>query len=252
MSQPELARTAEPTRAQDVSWPQDVSHTATMTIGAVISVLKAEFPAISISKVRFLEDQGLVTPQRTGSGYRKFSQADLARLRYALTQQRDHYLPLKVLKEQLDALDAGDEVLEHRAARMVTRDGALVSPSGGARINVRELAELTGTSSADVEELVRSGIIVQDRFGRFSAQCVGIVNAVQELARDGIDARHLRAMRSNADRVADLIEQVVAPMRAQSATVAKERASARASELSEASSRLYSHLVRAAIENEQV
>ena len=251
MSQPELARTAESRRAQDVSWPQDVSHTATMTIGAVISLLKAEFPAISISKVRFLEDQGLVTPQRTGSGYRKFSQADVARLRYVLTQQRDHYLPLKVLKDQLDALDAGEKVAEHRTARVVARDGALVSSHGGARISTRELAELTGSSSDDIEDLVRSGIIVPDRFGRFSAQCVGIVTTVHELARDGIDARHLRTMRSHADRIADLIEQVVAPLRSQSATVAKERAAARASELSESASQLYSFLVRAAIENEQ-
>lgn len=251
MSQPELARTLEPKRAQDVSWPQDVSHTATMTIGAVISLLKVEFPAISISKVRFLEDQGLVTPQRTGSGYRKFSQADVARLRYVLTQQRDHYLPLKVLKEQLDALDAGQKVAEHRAARVVARDGTLVASRGGARISTRELAELTGTSSADIEDLVRSGIIVHDRFGRFSAHSIGIVMSVRELARDGIDARHLRTMRLNAVRVADLIEQAVAPLRSQSATVAKERAAARAGELSESASQLYSHLVRAAIENDQ-
>lgn len=247
MSQPEIAAQREQTTAE--TWPHDVSHAGTMTIGSVISLLKAEFPAITISKVRFLEDQGLVTPQRTGSGYRKFSQADVARLRYALTQQRDHYLPLKVIKDQLDALDAGDAVAEHRAARVVARDGSIVAPAGGARVSVRELAELTGASTADIEGLVDAGVVVPDRRGRLSPQCVGIVSAVHALQQQGIDARHLRTMRTNADRVADLIEQLVAPMRSQNSNVAKERAASRATELSESASELYAQLLRAAIDN---
>lgn len=251
MSQPDIARTVETGHASNATWPHDVSHAASMTIGSVIAVLKAEFPAITISKVRFLEDQGLVTPQRTGSGYRKFSQADVSRLRYALTQQRDHYLPLKVIKEQLDALDAGQNVAEHRIARVVARDGALVTPAAGSRVSIRELAELTGAASAEVEELVRAGLLVTDRHGRLSAHSVGVVTAISVLSQHGLDARHLRMMRTNADRVADLVQQVVQPLRSSTSTVARERATARATELSESASSLYAHLVRAAIENNQ-
>lgn len=251
MTQPEMARAVPSARPREESWPHDVSHAASMTIGSVIAVLKTEFPAISVSKVRFLEDQGLVTPQRTGSGYRKFSQADVARLRYALVQQRDHYLPLKVIKEQLDALDAGDEVAEHRPARVVARDGALVASAGGARISARELAELTGSAVAEIEALVSSGVLVPDRYGRLSPHCVGIVHAMAALGDHGINARHVRSMRTSAERVADLIDQIAAPMRSHSSTVARERAAAQTAELSESAAALYAHLVRAAIDNER-
>ncbi|HHW82394.1 MAG TPA: MerR family transcriptional regulator, partial [Actinomycetales bacterium] len=117
-----------------------------MTIGSVLSILKAEFPAVTVSKLRFLEDQGLVTPSRTGSGYRKYSQADVERLRYTLTQQRDHFLPLRVIRENLEDLDAGRTVEVSRPARMVAIDGNLVAPARGARVTARELAELTGAS----------------------------------------------------------------------------------------------------------
>ena len=80
---------------------------ATLTIGDVLAHLKVEFPDLTISKIRFLEDQGLVQPERTASGYRKFSAGDVSRLRYVLSQQRDHYLPLRVIKDQLDAIDRG-------------------------------------------------------------------------------------------------------------------------------------------------
>lgn len=251
MTQSARARAADPAQPRNDPWPRDVSRQATMTIGSVIAVLKPEFPAITISKIRFLEDQGLVTPQRTGSGYRKFSQADVSRLRYALSQQRDHYLPLKVIKEQLDALDSGEEPAEHRTARVITRDGALVVPAGGARLNVRELSELTGTPSATIEELVASGVLVPDRYGRLSTHSIGIVTAVATLGEHGIDARHVRSMRQSADRVADLIGQVAAPMRSQTSTVARERAAAQTAELAESASALYGHFVRAAIDSQE-
>jgi len=122
-----------------------------MTIGAVLSMLQAEFPAITVSKLRFLEDQGLVRPTRTGAGYRKYSQADVARLRYALTQQRDHYLPLRVIRENLDDLDAGRDVEDPRTARVVASEGRLVLPASGARVTVRELGELTGVAAAEID-----------------------------------------------------------------------------------------------------
>ena len=103
-----LARRHEVTSAQEVtSWPHDVDHSPGLSIGRVVDALKAEFPAISLSKVRYLESEGLVSPARTGSGYRKYSAADVERLRYVLTEQRDSFTPLSVIRGQLDALDAG-------------------------------------------------------------------------------------------------------------------------------------------------
>ena len=88
-------------------WPAGVSRTPSMNIGAVLGILKQEFPAVSISKVRFLEEQGIVSPQRTPSGYRRFSQADVERLRFALAAQRDSFMPLRVIKDRLEELDSG-------------------------------------------------------------------------------------------------------------------------------------------------
>ncbi len=230
-------------------WPFDVSHTGTMTIGAVLSMLQAEFPAITVSKLRFLEDQGLVRPTRTGAGYRKYSQADVARLRYALTQQRDHYLPLRVIRENLDDLDAGRDVEDPRTARVVASEGRLVLPASGARVTVRELGELTGVAAAEIDEMVRAGLLVPDARGRFAARSVALVHAIAELGRQGIAPRNLRTMRANADHVADLIDQVVAPARAQKTAVARERSAAHAAELAETTARLYADLVRIAVEN---
>lgn len=219
-----------------------------MTIGAVLAVLQAEFPAVTVSKLRFLEDQGLVRPTRTGSGYRKYSQADVARLRYTLTHQRDHYLPLRVIRDQLSDLDAGREVEDVRTARVVASDGRLVAPISGSRVSARELAELTGASAVDIEEMVRAGLLVGDTRGRFAPQSVAVVHALTELVREGIAPRNLRSMRANADHVADLIDQVVAPVRAQRTSLSRERSAAHAAELAETTARLYANLIRIATE----
>lgn len=230
-------------------WPFDVSQKGTMTIGAVLAVLQAEFPAVTVSKLRFLEDQGLVTPTRTGSGYRKFSQADVARLRYTLTQQRDHYLPLKVIRDNLADLDAGRQVEEPRTARVVAREGRLVGPISGSRVSARELSELTGVPAAEIEEMGRAGLLVPDSRGRFAAQAVAVVQALADLARRGIAPRNLRSMRTNADLVAGLVDQVVAPTRAQKTSLARERSAADAAELAESAARLYANLIRVATED---
>ena len=109
-----LARRHEVASAQEVtSWPHDADHSPELSIGRVVDALKDEFPAISLSKVRYLESEGLVSPARTGSGYRKYSAADVERLRYVLTEQRDSFTPLSVIRGQLDALDAGHEPVRH-------------------------------------------------------------------------------------------------------------------------------------------
>lgn len=252
MSLPQRASRAEALEATSPSpqagyWPTGVSRAGTMTIGAVLAILRAEFPAVSVSKLRFLEDQGLVSPTRTGAGYRKYSQADIERLRYTLTQQRDHYLPLKVIREQLEELDAGGEPEVPSHARVVASDGEIVMPVHGARVTARELAELTGASAATVEDVAASGLIVPDGRGRYAPQSVAVIQLVARLSHHGITARHLRSMRSNAEHVAGLVDQVVSPGRSQHAAIARERSLAEAAEIGETAADLYSELLRIAI-----
>ncbi|KAE8764467.1 MerR family DNA-binding transcriptional regulator [Georgenia thermotolerans] len=219
-----------------------------MSIGGVLAALKPEFPAVTISKLRFLEEQGLVTPQRSGSGYRMYSRADTERIRYALTAQRDSYLPLRVIREQLADLDAGRTVEQPGRARVVTRDGELVAPAPGARVSVAEICELTGATESEVDEMAQAGLVLADTRGRFPGRAVQVVQAVLALARYGFSPRHLRTVRTSAEREADLIDQVVAPLRAQRSGAARERSAAQAAELAELYARLHAELLRTAVD----
>lgn len=228
-------------------WPQGASHKATMTIGAVLQALKPEFPAVTVSKLRFLEEQGLVSPSRTGSGYRTYSQADVERLRFALTAQRDAYLPLRVIREQLADLDAGRSPQLAPAARVVARDGELVMPTG--RVSAAELCDLTGASERELEEMAAAGLVRADTGGRYPARSVTVVQYALALGRHGISPRHLRQVRASAEREAEVIDQVVAPVRAQRSGAARERGAARAAELAELYTKLHAELLRSAVDD---
>ncbi|MHB1064586.1 MAG: transcriptional regulator FtsR [Georgenia sp.] len=230
------------------TWPPGVSQVASMTIGTVLSLLKPEFPAMTISKLRFLEDQGLVSPRRTGSGYRKYSRSDVERIRYALVAQRDGYLPLRVIREQLADLDAGRSVEPPQRARVVTRDGELVTPAAGARVSAAEICELTGATEAEVDEMALAGLVLADTRGRFPGRAVQVVQAALALAHRGISPRHLRTVRTAAEREVDVIDQVVAPLRAQRSGVARERSHQQAAELAELYATLHAELLRTAVD----
>ncbi|MFC3687487.1 MerR family transcriptional regulator [Aquipuribacter hungaricus] len=188
------------------------SRPSAFTIGEVLGVLRAEFPDVTISKIRFLEEQGLVEPDRTPSGYRKFSAEHVERLRHVLTLQRDHFLPLRVIREQLDAGAPGVapppgpgpfvRVLE--AAEQAGGRGAPDAPS---------LADAAGADLVLVEELVRHGLVRPAADGWFGPDDVEIVRAAAALSAHGLEPRHLRSFRQAADKEADLVEQVVAPLR---------------------------------------
>lgn len=229
------------------SWPPGVSRVPSMSIGAVLGILKQEFPAVSVSKVRFLEDQGLVTPERAPSGYRRFSQADVERLRFALAAQRDSFMPLRVIKNRLDELDAGTRT-SAPAARVVVADGEAVGSRTPARLRAAELADVTGASLDEVAQLTAAGLIAQDAGGRYESSAVRIVALARSLGEHGIDARHLRALRSAADRQVDLVAQVTAPARASSTRGARERARATAQEVSQLCGELHTALVTAGVE----
>ena len=172
------------------------------TIGNVCRRLKAEFPDISISKIRYLEDQGLLNLKRTQGGYRLFSEEDVERLETILRLQRDEFLPLRVIREEL-AAGAGRERRRRRAVGAPEED-----------VELDELCARAGVDAKTVRELEEYGLLephVEGRQRLYSETDVEIAAACDTLARFGIAARHLRAFRTAADREAALIEALVAP-----------------------------------------
>ncbi|MGC0250705.1 MerR family transcriptional regulator [Pseudactinotalea sp. Z1748] len=231
------------------SWPPGVSRVPTMSIGSALGILQREFPAASVSKIRFLEEQGLVSPRRTPSGYRSYSQSDVERLRFVLAAQRDSFLPLKVIRDRLAELDAGLAAVSPPGARVVTEDGDLVVAAGRARYTTAQLAEASGRTEADIEALVKAGVLVADAGGKFPGALVPVAKFAGELAEQGIDERHLRAIRIAAERQVDLIEQVIAPVRSvrsgPSSTGARARAESMAADLAETLAQVHTAILRA-------
>jgi len=186
-----------------------------VTIGAVCKALEAEFPDITISKIRYLEDQKLLSPRRTPGGYRLYTQSDIQRLRTILRLQRDEFLPLRVIRQELAGGRADREVgapgVDGRALR---RASASVTRNTGALYSAQEVAEETGAAPSLIGELVEFGVIKGElRAGvrYFDETEREIVRAVSELARYGVGGRNLRVFRSSADREAQLLQSILAP-----------------------------------------
>ena len=200
------------------------------SIGQVLKILAVDFPDISISKIRFLESEGLVSPERAPSGYRKYSDDDVERLRYILDVQKNHYLPLKVIKEHLDMIDQGMEPpsldapapeaapvassapvavasgvpAPHAAA------GGRAQPKHPIRVTRRELLRLSGLSDAALAELERNALVVSRRGSAFYGRdALTVAVAARKLADYGMDARHLKAIKQSVDREVGLIDQAV-------------------------------------------
>nr|WP_226913374.1 MerR family transcriptional regulator [Gephyromycinifex aptenodytis] len=185
--------------------------------------LRPDFPDVSISKIRFLEAEGLIKPDRTPSGYRSFNESDVERLRYILQAQRDRFWPLRVIREALDAQDRGLEVptpesVSPRAPASLP-DPDLPSedqltPGGPAlRLTRRELSQASGLQMELLDALVTYGLLRPDREGHFSASALPVASAAADLAAFGVEPRHLRAFRTAADREIGLVEQVIAPLK---------------------------------------
>lgn len=219
---------------------------ASMSIGAVLALLRPDFPDVSISKIRFLEDQGLVEPQRTPAGYRKFSHDDVERLRYVLGVQRDHYLPLRVIRDHLDKLDRGLEppVLP-RGPRLVE---PVPEPVLEKRFSRRELLAEAGIADEVLADLESHGLVLPRPGNMYDPDAVRVARTAGELAAFGIEPRHLRAFRSAADREAGLVEQVVSPLRRQRGPEAAAHAEEVTREVSALCVRLHATLVKVALE----
>ncbi len=228
-------------------WPRGADRRPVHSIGQVVGELKAEFPAITLSKVRFLEEQGLVTPARTGAGYRKYSRADIERLRFVLAAQRDSFTPLKVIGDQLRALDAGHEVETARSARVVASEGRVVAPSNARSISARDLSDLTGVNLDGLERYVRLGIIAPDIAGYFPARALQVVQILVQLEAQGFDARLLRSVRTGAERSADIVDQTVSSQTSRRRSGDVERAHALVGECGELLADLHRELLRVSL-----
>lgn len=197
----------------------------TFTIGEVLNRLKDEFDDITISKIRFLEAEGLIRPDRTDSGYRKFTEEDVDRLRYVLRAQRDRYLPLKVIKEELGRVDAGLPVeLPQPAVNMlqsIDRAPAtapaqeqpsplLEASPTDVQLTMTELCDVTGLETADVQALRDHGLIRGQ--GSFEGDDLQVARAAAELMHLGLEPRHLRMYLQFADRELALYQQLVVPL----------------------------------------
>jgi DNA-binding transcriptional MerR regulator len=220
-----------------------------MSIGAVLDLLRPDFPDVTISKIRFLEAEGLVTPQRSGSGYRRFTAYDCARLRFVLTAQRDNYLPLKVIKAQLDALPDG-ELPSPYAARLVPVSDRVESEGRTVtqvRLTLEDLLERSGVGEELVNALRRVGVITAGPGGLFDEHSVVIAQCAQALAEYGVEPRHLRAFRSAADRQSDLIAQIAGPVGKGGKAGARDRADDLAREVAALAITLHTSLIKSAV-----
>jgi DNA-binding transcriptional MerR regulator len=226
-----------------------------MSIGEVLDQLRPEFPDVTISKIRFLESEGLVQPHRTASGYRKFEAAHLQRLRYILAAQRDQYLPLKVIKEHLEAMDRGLQPPDipgggPRVPVTLVAGGdgtpgseAFLADRGGLRLSREELLDAAGIEAALLTQLESYGLVRARSGSYYDGDALQVAKAAGELNAFGFEPRHLRSFKAAADREVGLIAQVVTPLRRQRGGDATARADETQRELAALSVRLHAALV---------
>lgn len=223
-----MAQSAASTRAS--------GHTHLLGIGQVLAKLQSEFPDLTPSKLRFLEEQGLVTPARSASGYRKFSAADVARITAVLAMQRDHYLPLKVIRTHLDAIDTGETPMLPVVA------GAYLT--GETRYHRDELVRAAGATQSLFDEAVAASVITPaEHYGEDERTILAALAALRSI---GIEPRHLRGIRASAERDAALIARALAPSRRTDAA-GQARAAEQSSEFAGHIEQVYASALRGAV-----
>lgn len=219
---------------------RQAAQPALLSIGQVLAKLNPEFPDLSPSKLRFLEESRLITPARTESGYRKFSAADLDRLRLVLTMQRDQYLPLKVIKSYLDDLDAGRQPAQPGAAPQ-----APSMLSSERRLSRAELVKEAGANAMLLDDAIAASLILPaDTFGD---DVLAVLRSLVELQRSGIEPRHLRGFRASAERELGLIESALMPVSRKKDASSRARAAEMAKEIAGQLEIVRSSLIRSAL-----
>jgi DNA-binding transcriptional MerR regulator len=235
-----------------------------LSISEVLAQLRAEFPDISVSKIRFLETEGLIAPARAPSGYRRFAAGDVERLRYILTAQREQYLPLRVIKERLARADqaasaAGAAVVPAQSGRRpddrraddrrsVDRRSADGQADGPApRLTRRELLDRAGITEPQLTELELFGLLRRAEGRLYGRDALEVAQTAAALTAYGVEARHLRTVRAAVEREVNLIEHVVAPILKQRGAGARELAGQTAGELAGLAMRLHRALIEGAL-----
>lgn len=237
--------------AMGAAAPRDVPRRGSLySIGEVLAQLRPEFPDVTISKLRFLEAEGLVEPHRAPSGYRKYTAEHVEQLRFVLAAQRDRYLPLRVIKEQLDAADRGDRVIglpvpapasaafEPPLPRTPTRD---VSDQ---RMTRAQLSERSGLDEAGLVDLEQYGLLPAPAGGLYGAEALIVARVAAQLADYGLEARHLRPYRTTADREVGLLAQLVPPLAHHAGPGGRQKAMETVHELAALCAQLHGALVR--------
>jgi DNA-binding transcriptional MerR regulator len=256
-----------------VTAPRRSGERSWASIGSVLAQLRTEFPDVTISKIRFLEAEGLVQPERTAAGYRQFSATDVERLRYVLAAQRDHYLPLRVIKEYLDARDRGEseqppEGCSERSSGKLTGqrwpqatrprvsacpDAATQATERGsedlhaadkARMTQEEVLAAAGITRAVLTQLEQFGLVRPGPAGFYDTDAVLVARTTQAMTDFGLEPRHLRSFRASADREVGLLAQIVTPVSRQRDPDARARADEVVRELAVLSLRLHALLVK--------
>ena len=227
-----------------------------LTIGEVLNQVRSEFEDISISKIRFLEAEGLIVPSRTKSGYRKFSSADVDKLRYILRMQRDHYLPLKVIKEHIEAIDRGlkpeiDEIEKPKVPSALVDLNQLGIKKSNIRVTREELIANTSITDQDLKESEDYGLIkvLADK-RHYDDIAVKTARVIAALSGFGLEPRHLKFLKSGSDRESSLIKQVASPMSRSKRPDAGEQALEMMREISNLTNQLHFILVSSTLDEE--
>lgn len=188
-------------------WPHQLSHEPTLRVGDVLGALDSDFPSLTTSKVRFLDAQGLVVPQRTPAGYRLYSAADVERLRYVLRQQRDAYAPLGVIREHLERLDTG---AAHEPLSL-----AAVGFERSDVVSIEEVARITSSSVDRIAMIASEGIVEQAAPGRFTRSDIALLTACVRYLDSGADVRQLRSLARVARGEVESADALAAPLKRQ-------------------------------------
>ena len=227
-----------------------------LTIGEVLNQVRSEFDDISISKIRFLEAEGLIVPSRTKSGYRKFSISDVDKLRYILRMQRDHYLPLKVIKEHIEAIDRGlkpeiDEIEKPKVPSALVDLNQLGIKKSNIRVTREELIANTSITDQDLKESEDYGLIkvLADK-RHYDDIAVKTARVIAALSGFGLEPRHLKFLKSGSDRESSLIKQVASPMSRSKRPDAGEQALEMMREISNLTNQLHFILVSSTLDEE--
>ena len=224
----------------------------TLNIGEVLAALTEEFPSMTASKIRFLEEKGLISPQRTPAGYRQYGEGDVERLRFVLALQRDQYLPLKVIKDYLDAIDRGERPENlpgglTLAPRAVSDDvAAELRTTRDRSLTEDELSAESGASRPLIEALLSYGLVSPEN-GYYDEHALRVARACAQLEAHGIEPRHLGPFRAAAEREFGLVERAVAPLASRRDETSRARTAEAAREISDLCLTLHRALVHGRI-----